>query len=495
MFTNKNVNIQGENMKKIKKIMQSTLIVMFVLICGIMFAGCFGTKTTITSIEKTSTSGYVDTYTITYSNGETSTFTVTNGKNGKDGEDGTSLSITDIYDSYVEKYGEIEYSDFLKLYLTLNTDGNARVINQCLLSTMKIYTEFYETKTSQGAFGHSSSTSATAVYTGSGIIYKMTSDGYTYVITNYHVVYSQYGNDDNGGNIAHAIYGYLYGSESAPVDSKETTSSGYKIYTYDSYAIPFEYIGGSITNDIAVIRTETENITKINEDAKPVTLASGYHVGETAIAIGNPEDEGISVTEGIVSVDNEYITLSIDGTSRSYRSIRIDTALYSGNSGGGLFNSNGELIGITNAGDSEDQNVNYAIPLSIVTGVANNIMAYYTDTATNPYKITLGVTVKSQNSKYVYDEKSGYGNIVEEIVVSEVSSSSIASTLELKANDILTKFVVNGTEHTLSRNFDIADIILTIRQGDVISFVIERDGASQTTAIYTVQKSDLNKID
>ena len=482
-------------MKKFKKVIQSVFVVAFVLICGIMFAGCFGiSKTSITSIEKTSTSGYVDTYTITYSNGETSTFTVTNGKNGKDGEDGTSLSITDIYNSYVEKYGEIEYSDFLKLYLSLNTDGNASVINECLLSTMKIYTEFYETKESQGAFGQTTYTSATAVYTGSGVIYQMASNGYTYVITNYHVVFSKYGNTDNGGNIAHAIYGYLYGSESAPVDSKTTTSSGYKIYTYDSYAIPFEYIGGSITTDIAVLRTKTENITNINKDAKPVTVASGYHVGETAIAIGNPEDEGISVTEGIVSVDNEFIQLSIDDTERNYRSIRIDTALYSGNSGGGLFNANGELIGITNAGDSTDQNVNYAIPLNIVISVADNIMDNFTGKATQPKKILLGVTVKAQNSKYVYDKQSGYGNIVEDITVVEVSSSSIASALGLKENDILTKFVVNGEEHTLSRNFDISDILFTVRKGDKISLVITRDGNEQTTETYTVQESDLNDI-
>ena len=478
-------------MRKFKKIFQTIFVMTFVLICGVMFAGC-GDKLTITSIDKTSTSGYVDTYTITYSNGDTSTFTVTNGKNGVDGQDGTSVSITEIYEKYVEEYGDISYQDFLKQYLSLNTNGNASVINECLLSTLKLYTEFYETTQTQSMFGYST-TKATAVYTGSGVIYKMYSD-YTYVITNYHVVYSSKANADNGSYIAHSIHGYLYGSESNPTKDS-TKTNGYNTYSYGDYAIDFEYVGGSIANDIAIIRTKTDNITKINSNAKQVTLADKYYVGETAIAIGNPEDEGISVTEGIVSVDNEYISLSIDGTSRNYRSIRIDTALYSGNSGGGLFNSNGQLIGITNAGDSEDQNVNYAIPLNIVTGIADNIMHYYQGSKTSAYNITLGITVNSQNSKYVYNEKSGYGEIVEDIVISSVTSSSIASKMGLSSGDILETFTINSKTYTLARNFDIFDLLLTVREGDVISFTFTRDGTQNSSSNYTVVSADLNAID
>ena len=105
-------------------------------------------------------------------------------------------------------------------------------------------------------------------------------------------------------------------------------------------------MGGTITYDIAVLRAKTSDVLARNEDAQPVKLADEYHVGETAIAIGNPEGDGLSVTQGVISTESEYITLSIDDTPRSYRSIRIDTALYSGNSGGGLFNKSGELIRI-----------------------------------------------------------------------------------------------------------------------------------------------------
>ncbi len=133
-------------------------------------------------------------------------------------------------------------------------------------------------------------------------------------------------------------------------------------------------MGGTITCDLAVIRAKTQDVFNINPNVTEITFADSYTVGETAIAIGNSENEGISVTKGIVSVDNEYINYAIDNNIRSYRSMRIDTAIYGGNSGGGLFNKKGELIGITNAGDGTDQNINYAIPLNIVRPVIENIM-------------------------------------------------------------------------------------------------------------------------
>ena len=477
-------------MKKFKKYLLSIMAVFVIVFCGVFLAGCMSPA--IVSIEKTSTVGYVDTYTITYSNGSTSTFEVTNGKNGKDGKDGKDISITEIYQEYVKEYGEISYQDFLKQYLSLNTDGNASVINECLQSTLKVYTKFYETTSSGGFFG--TQTKSVAIYTGSAIIYKMYED-YTYVITNYHVVYDNKANSDTKDKLAVEIVGYLYGSEGSP-SKKGTTTNGYDDYSYGNYAINFEYIGGSIENDIAIIKTKTSNITKINKNAKQVKLADKYYVGQTAIAIGNPEDEGISVTEGIVSVDNEYITLDIDGTNRSYRSIRIDTALYSGNSGGGLFNSNGELIGITNAGDNKDQNVNYAIPLSIATGVADNIISYHKSSGSvaSAYKIQLGIKVLTKNSKYTYNKLTGYGEINEDIVISEVEQNSIASRIGIKVGDIIKSMFINGKEYALSRSFNIADMLLTIRQGDSITFTVLRNSTQTTLTPYDVIKTDLIKI-
>ena len=220
-------------------------------------------------------------------------------------------------------------------------------------------------------------------------------------------------------------------------------------------------------------------------------------MGETAIAIGNPEGSGLSVTQGIISTENENISLNIDGTLRSYRSLRIDTALYSGNSGGGLFNAEGKLIGITNAGDGSDQNINYAVPLEIVTGVADNIIYYANDgddSTSGLNSVTFGVTVTTSDAKYVYDASLGYGKISEWVNVQSVTTGSIAEKIGITSGDVIKAVIVNGEQEDVLRSFDLSDIAMTLRSGDKIQFVVERDGAQTTTATYTLALADFAQV-
>ena len=154
-------------------------------------------------------------------------------------------------------------------------------------------------------------------------------------------MYDSNSNTDN--HISDKIYIYLYGLES------------------EAYAIPATYVGGSANYDIAVLRVDKNDILLDAIEtgaAMAVTVANSDELtpGMTTIAIGNPSSSdadlgGISVTKGIVSVDSEYITMSAIDTSGEvqFRVIRIDAPVNSGNSGGGLFNDKGELIGIVNA--------------------------------------------------------------------------------------------------------------------------------------------------
>ena len=281
----------------------------------------------------------------------------------------------------------------------------------------------------------------------------------------------------------------MYGSENFA--SKQTDANGKTYYEYGDRAIQGEYIGGSIQYDLAIFRASTERVLSINENVKAVTFAEDYYVGETAIAIGNPKSQGISVTEGIVSVDNEYITLSIDNVSRTYRSIRIDTALYHGNSGGGLFNAEGALIGIANAGNITDQNINYAVPIQIVKAVTDNIMYYYSDgddTTNGVYKATFGVTVTAKISKYVYEEASGFGKIIEEILVLEVAEGTIAEKIGLQKDDVLKALVINGNYYGLSRYFEIGDLILSMKVEDCFHFV---KSTGDTSSSYSLTEEDV----
>ncbi len=473
-------------MKKVgKKI--GIVLAALVLVFALMLAGCAKEAASVISIQKTDSNGKQDIYTVYYSDGTTSSMTVTNGND---------ITVEMLYAYYKQVYGdELTYAEFLEKYLSVTTDNSA-VIGECLQSSVKLYTEFVETTTvSSGIFGGITS-SQTAVYTGSGVIYDMDED-YTYIITNYHVVYDNKAGAANGNSqLARKIVCYLYGSEGDPAPDGRGMD-GYQAYDYGDYAIECEFVGGSVTNDIAVIRAETRDISQINPNVATAEFASEYHVGETAIAIGNPEGAGISVTEGIVSVDNEYISLQIDSTTRSYRSLRIDTAIYGGSSGGGLFNLHGELIGITNAGNSTDQNINYAIPLEIAKGTADNILYYHRDgddSTNGVYKVYFGVGIVVQNSRYIYDASSGYGRIQEEIVVNSTERNSIAKTIGLEVNDRLTAINIGDRKITLDREFDISDAALLVRPGDTVSFDVTRGGTAMTSGSYTVKSSDLTLV-
>ena len=459
------------------------------LACFLLFAGCSVVQSgrSITGIARAGTD-----IVVTYSDGTTETI---------DTVSMTDISAKELYEYYTELYPEenLTYKEFLAEYLSAEAD-NSSVIGEVLLSSVKLYTEFYETVTSIDFWGRPQQVEQAAVYTGSGVIYKIDGE-YTYIITNYHVVYSASANEDNaednpaGKDIARKIMCYLYGSEGSPVQNNN--DAPYPSYNYGSYAVECEYVGGALTKDIALVRAKTADLTAVRSDLRAVTFADGYHVGETAIAIGNAEDEGISVTEGIVSVASEDINLKIGDKSLLYRSLRIDTAIYGGNSGGGLFNVEGELIGITNAGDEQDQNINFAIPVEIVQGVADNIYYYATDgddSTNGAYAPTLKVTVTSRNSRYVYDVKEGYGEIVEDIVVRSVVSGSISERAGLQADDNLTSMTIDGIEYELDRSYDIADALLNVRPNSQVTITYTRNGESATSGAVTVTSSDFTQI-
>ena len=155
--------------------------------------------------------------------------------------------------------------EFLDLYLTVNNDLQEKVVNSNLFSVMRVYSEFCVTKNVSGFFGNTTETK-TEIASGSAVIYKVEAD-YTYVITNYHVVYNSNANSDNGSTkIAKNIAGYLYGTYEGP---KSNGADGdYTIYEYGKSALMMEYIGGSITKDIAVLRIPTETIRAQNANVR-----------------------------------------------------------------------------------------------------------------------------------------------------------------------------------------------------------------------------------
>lgn len=300
---------------------------------------------------------------------------------------------------------------------------------------------------------------------GSGVIFKLDKrNGKAFIITNYHVVY-----DKNEG-ISKEISVYLYGGE------------------YSEAEINATYVGGSLNYDIAVLYVEDSEIIK-NSCAAAVDVADSDNifVGQTAIAIGNAEGYGLSASSGVISVDSEYIDMIAPDeiTQVSFRVMRIDTAVNHGNSGGGLFNAQGELIGIVNAKiiDENVENIGYAIPSTLVVAVANNIIdnCFEKDCSTLQ-RCLLGITIRTEKSSAVYDESTGLVRIVESIGVVEVSKGSIAYGI-VEADDILVSATLNGITKEITRQFHVIDLMINARPGDTMNLTVMRGDETVTLSI------------
>ncbi len=377
------------------------------------------------------------------------------GKDGKDGEDGKDgLNGKDGKDGLNGKDGE----DGKDGATVITSDyGIGAACAKGLRSAVSIVSNFtaaypnYQTGENQYASA------------GSGVIYQMDkSSGDAFIITNYHVVYDSKSNTKNG--ISADIDVYLYGSENS------------------DKAIKASYVGGSINYDIAVLKIDNSELLR-QSDAVCASLADAdaVRVGNTAIAIGNAKGYGISASIGIVSVDSEYIKMlgADEKTEVTFRVMRIDTAVNPGNSGGGLYDDKGQLIGIVNAKNIEDnvENIGYAIPASVVAGVADNIIYYCNGTdEESVHRAILGITVMSNGSKAVYDASTGLYSIVESICVYEVTSGTIADGA-LMPNDVLLSATLNGKTVEISRQHHLIDLMLTARVGDSLLIKVLREGA------------------
>lgn len=133
-----------------------------------------------------------------------------------------------------------------------------------------------------------------------------------------------------------------------------------------------EVIGTDSETDLAVIKIQP------NEDLTVAVLgdSSKVEVGETAIAIGNPMGVEFfgSVTQGIVSAVNR--TVEVD--TRTMNLIQTDAAINSGNSGGALINSKGEVIGINTVKVSTTgvEGMGFAIPISEAKPIISDLLEY-----------------------------------------------------------------------------------------------------------------------
>ncbi len=394
-----------------------------------------------------------------------------NGKDGADGKDGTDgKDGADGTDGVDGEDGSVTI---------INKGSNiAYATSKGLQSAVSIVCNF----TPKQSGWYTGKVKEDYTSSGSGVIYRLDKGkGDAFIITNHHVVYDADCDSYNG--ISRDISVYLYGSEIA--EQKMTA----------------EYVGGSAYYDIAVLHIKDSELLQ-KSAAIPVTIANSdlVVVGEAAIAIGNAKGGGTSASYGVVSVDSEHISLSDSSTgqSQSFRVIRVDTPVNPGNSGGGLYNESGALMGIVNAKiiDSTVENIAYAIPSKVAIYVADNLIDHcYGTTCESVQRGMLGVTVQTVESYMQTEPSTGHVHLYEMVKVVEVTEGSLVKG-QIQSGDIL-KSITFEDEHRLltqeiTRQYHIVDAMLQAREGDEITVGVLRDG-EEVYAKVTMTKEHISE--
>lgn len=295
------------------------------------------------------------------------------------------------------------------------------------------------TSTTQGSFFNQAITNQGA---GSGVI--VSSDGY--IATNYHVIEdtdSIYVRLHNGTEFEASVRGY---------DEK---------------------------TDLAVIKIEAADLV-------PATfgISANLAVGDTVVAIGNPLGElGGTVTNGIVSATERDITTS-DGIEMTL--LQTNAAVNPGNSGGGLFNDYGELIGIVNAKSygTGIEGLGYAIPSDIAYPIIIDLI----EAGYVRGRFSLGVQVLN----ILTESAARYWGVSElGVYINQVYENSNAKRAGLRSGDYVVS--INGTE--IKEYDDLKAMLEASSVGDTLIFEIKRAGKLMTVnVVLNEDRSDAQTI-
>ncbi len=251
------------------------------------------------------------------------------------------------------------------------------------------------TNVSVNVFGQTS----TRAVSGSGFI--ISPDGY--ILTNYHVI----------------SYAVVYGGELT-------------VLMNDGARYPAVVKGYVEGNDVAVIKVDVSDLT-------PVTLGNsdGTQVGDDVYAVGNPLGElAYTMTPGMVCGLDRVITTTdeISGTSTSINMFQISAAVNAGNSGGPVYNSRGEVIGVVTAkyADEGVEGLGFAIPINDAITIAKQLIE-------RGYVASAGLGIMGRNVSVFYkDFAMEYYNIPYGVHVESVNEGSAAEAAGILPGDIIT---------------------------------------------------------
>ena len=238
-------------------------------------------------------------------------------------------------------------------------------------------------------------------------------------------------------------------------------------------------VGEDDTSDVAVLKIDATGLT-------PATVgdSDSLSVGDSVLAVGNPLGElGGTVTSGIVSALNRSVTIQGTSSTNTMSLIQMDASVSPGNSGGGLFNMNGELIGLVNAksSSSDAEGLGFAIPINDAIQVAQDLLenGYVSG---RPYMgITYIAVTDAQTAAQL--NVNAYG-----VYVVDVVQGGPADKAGLKAGDRIVS--IDGNE--IAQKDDLGTLMQQHTAGDTLSITVARDGQMQTVSLTLGEKNASN---
>ena len=383
-----------------------------------------------------------------------------NGDDGKDGED--SISSYKMWEeAFANGDTTLSYVDWVIENFDINFDGEKYVINKNLLSVLEIKTFTTERNLK---FNESARNS------GSATLYEIDDNGDAYFVTNYHIA----NNSTNNG-----VYPY------------------YRLEFYQDsfYYMQGEYVGGSSTYDIAVVKVSAENYLS-DRNATPVKIVEEPATAGTPVfAIGNTKGNGINVSVGgVIDIASEDVSITVAGNTCEHRVIRHDAYIINGNSGGGLFDYNGNFVGITNGGDSQDGNIKYAIPADLVQKVADQLIENFKadENSHKLYKIKLGITTNVLATTSWFNPTTELVEVKDIIRITNVASGSPLEQIlseEMGDEDILTGVILNGIEYDITRGYMLDELMIQAKANDTLSLIVTNSETKLQTTLSEITLS------
>lgn len=252
-------------------------------------------------------------------------------------------------------------------------------------------------------------------------------------------------------------------------------SSQVKVRLNDQTEYTATLIGTDTKTDIAVLKIDAQGLT-----AATLGDSDALVVGELALAVGNPMGNlGGTVTDGIISALNREITVE----NQNMTLLQTSAAVSPGNSGGGLFNADGELIGIVNAksNDSNAEGLGFAIPINTAVTVAQQLI----DNGYVSNRPALGVSVVMVSDAQTAMQ---YGVTRPGVYIAALNKNGAAEKAGLQVGDLFIS--LNGT--AISKTADLTGGLDKMNVGDTAEVQVVRDDkvVTATVTLEQVSKAD-----